>query len=436
MSVLDWKWSAMKWDFKIPSLTSTRRKRMSPTKARRTIAKTLVRSKFFLSHICLDSGDCLSFGKRSVEMNKLFEFNTFKYISNITPVSSGRNGGAIALKYRLKQDHRNYSAYAILKSAFHEMSDNLMYEYMVGVHFINLVSLRFPTFLSTYGIYTRPHPITKKEHLKELVLQRDNYKVACTQGEMLSILIQHIRGTTLTKCLEDARFVLVDLTNILFILYHTLSSLAKQFTHYDLHTDNVMIIELSGPIEYVYTDEHGHVLTFRSVYLPKIIDYGRSFFDNGTFSSKDIYDHICNTPECTRDTDKCGETLGLAHLNDASYYHTFTKSIVKNESHDLRLLRNLHPIIEKFDTMSEGLDMTGLFHVLRHVQYGKGIDSVADEPYGTIENLTHQPPHIYTVHDAKERLQSLVIPNQTIYPDIIGRLLISKDRMVFEPIKS
>jgi len=435
-----------RWRFEMSSRrsSSTRRSPMSESKAHRMFSHRIRKSKLFLSHVCLDSGDCLAFGDRSVEMNKLFEFNTFKHATNITPISSGANGDTFALKYHLKEDHRNYTAYAILKSSKNESADNLMYEYMAGIHYVNDKCLKFPCFVTTYGIYTSPHPITKRDHLKDLVLHRDSYKIACSQSGELSILIQHLRGDTLRDFMEEPNFVMHDLTNMLYMVYQALSSLSSTFTHYDLHSKNVMIHELEGPIEYVYEDEkdeNGNVLIFRSLFIPKIIDYGRCFFDNGSFSSRDIYENICKTPECTRGTETCGEAVGFDHLGGPLFQDLLITATKKNESHDLRLLNSVHQLNTRLSSlpMDDRRGITALLRLASDVLYGDGIPKVKYRSYGTRENLTGNPPfpRILNIHDAKNRLQSLVVSNQMLYTNIIGRLIISKNKpMVYERIKS
>ena len=67
-------------------------------------------------------------------------------------------------------------------------------------------------------------------------------------------------------------------------------------------------------IQYHYHYKDNTILTFNSPYIPKIIDYGRSYFDNGNVSSKSIYDKICNTAEC----DTCGSDYGFGWLDPES----------------------------------------------------------------------------------------------------------------------
>jgi hypothetical protein len=114
------------------------------------------------------------------------------------------------------------------------------------------------------------------------------------------------------------------------------------FTHYDLHTQNAGVIELEKDycIQYIYNfvDNSGkpHIIKFKSKYIVKILDYGRSYFigtmpDKTIISSSDILPHIHYTPECTP-PNKHG------FYDDPKY---FVNPSVPNHSHDLRLLHSI-----------------------------------------------------------------------------------------------
>jgi hypothetical protein len=110
----------------------------------------------------------------------------------------------------------------------------------------------------------------------------------------------------------------------------------KKFTHYDLHTDNVILYEpVPGKyIQYHYQTETG-VISFRSPYIAKIIDYGRSYINDGE-TSKDIYDKVCKLKKCDPN---CGVDKGFSMFklsNEEHLYHIVSQK--KNESHDLRFL--------------------------------------------------------------------------------------------------
>ena len=83
-------------------------------------------------------------------------------------------------------------------------------------------------------------------------------------------------------------------------------------------------------------------MEFKSYYVAKIIDYGRSYIVNGV----DLKKELCKTPLCKPD---CGTKYGFGWLNDnLTPDNFFISSIKKNESHDLRLINSIFPQIVKY----------------------------------------------------------------------------------------
>jgi hypothetical protein len=124
--------------------------------------------------------------------------------------------------------------------------------------------------------------------------------------------------------------------------------MASEFTHYDLHTNNVL---LYTPVKGKYIHYHYHfsdniVVEFYSTYIAKIIDYGRCYFKDGAKSStKFVDDELCINPDCEPD---CGYDYGFSwfdkDLNEDNY---FLSAYHNNQSHDLRLMRITDDFLEK-----------------------------------------------------------------------------------------
>jgi len=401
-------------------LTETFKKNMKTAtsqKALSTIKTAMRNSEWYLSIVCSRSGTCLAFGNRVLEINKLFQYNRFQHVVFMTPLSSGGNGDTVGIKYELPK--KRYSSVAVLKSSKDLYSDNLMYEYMAGIHFVNHMVPKYPVFLFTYGIYTRTRDIIDISQLKtDLTLQGTNFDVACQHSDKLSLLLQHVEGKTLQEMLYNPEFILNDLSKMLFMIYQTLSSLAKQFTHYDLHPSNVMIMELDSPIEYVYHDEK---ISFTSKYLPKIIDYGRCYF-HGDRNSKDVYLEICSTPSCHVDGLDCGKSRGFGWLKP-TISRFAVNSAVKNESHDLFLLYRINKLFE----------MHHLYPYVPTLVYGQGLPPEQSH-YGTVENLRSPIGQVTNVHSAKDLMKRYLRMNNTSQL-VTGRLHIFKDKpMDFENV--
>jgi hypothetical protein len=405
-----------------PKCNITRRikKKDKEIYAKKHIGDFLKRTGKILQLVCARSGECLSFGKKVDEITALFKgFAGFEYaISPIRPLGKPSSNGFVK---EIEYERNGYKAYAALKSSLDKSSDNLLYEYLVGVKFINRVIKRFPCFLQTYGFYfykTDNDRITikhmaplDKNVLQKLDLQNSiNYNKACNDSILAGVLIQHIRSA---KSMRDmiksySKFCKTDAIYMLFIIYQALASLKRQFTHYDLHDENVLIIQPDPSKYYIY---HYHLsdgtsIEFKSTYIPKIIDYGRCFFDNGNTNSKKIYQKVCNTCKM------CGEDSGFQWFELPPSYGISSQK--KNESHDLRLLHMIKIQLNKDKTSSipqpNTLPFIELETMLNKVIYGVGISTRSDKLYGTNENLTIHPNRskITNVTNAYEYLKYVI----------------------------
>ena len=442
--------------------------------------------KLNLKHfICSDSGTCMAFGIEKKEINKLFNnFIDFVYanprIKRIGAISA--NGFITQIEYDTNIHNkklRSYKSYAILKSSMSRTADNLYYEYLVGQYFINKQSEIFPCFLETYGFYTYNsednwNTIKKIKGDENIQLNKlltlhngeSSLDKACKTPKMMSILIENVKDArSLASYLkEDPMFFLRDLLGILFQIYMPLSQLSKTFTHYDLHTENVLLYEPFGKnsnkyITFNYYNSKNELTTFKSKYLVKIIDYGRSYFNNGvSVNSKTIYTKLCKTNECNSkitydepdydeddeyddeyeveggggeedededeyDYARCGDDSGFSWLslepnNEDSHY---INSIRHNMSHDLRILKmindgkflklhnsNTISIVEKYVktpiefqiNQIESQFLRELFSVLSKTVY--------ETDYGTKEVVKSSKKKIQNVNDAYYQFTKLI----------------------------
>jgi hypothetical protein len=307
------------------------------------------RQKKFLNYICSDSHVCIAFGTATNNINNFFdEFNNFSLLSE-SPVSIGSKSANGFLKM-LTFEKDKYIANTVLKSNQTNTADNLVYEGLVGL-FLNKKGEIFPCFLETYGIYKfinhklynyfKNNKLVDKKLITNDVINKININIANFKSEACdnllynAIMIQHLKeAITLSDLLKlkksDSEFIDYELPYILFQIYIPLSKLAKKFTHYDLHAYNVL---LYTPNEYKYVYYHYHfddglVVSFKSKYIVKIIDYGRSFFKKNNHelgNSYNIYEHF---------KQKCS---GMNYGFFVSSRHNLLP-YQKNESYDLRLI--------------------------------------------------------------------------------------------------
>ena len=323
----------------------------------------------FLSSLCSDSGQCIGMGLEVDKIKKFFnnfnfDFVEFDKIKRIGSVSA--NGFINEIPYK----RNKYTAYAILKSSIKKSSDNLFYEGFVG-NFINKLNTHFPCFLETYSVfkYTKNNyniyndlknnrPITAASmsnltHIADVnsynvFLNDTNVNISCKESQFHSILIQHIKDSkTLDQYMNQLtvkEFFTLDLVSYLYQIYSCLGMLSDVLTHYDLHTGNVMIYNISKNNKYikmVYHYRNDETVEFFTNSLVKIIDYGRCYFNdvNENVSSKDIWKIITDkkkTPECNPPRGKpYGYHTLKEEIPEGSYHYISSQK--RNKSHDLRL---------------------------------------------------------------------------------------------------
>ena len=324
-----------------------------------------------MNSICSDSGQCITFG---LEINKIKTFfNNFNFdyidvdkIKRVGAVSA--NGFVTEIPYT----REGYTSYAILKSSRKADADNLYYEAFVGF-FINKKNLQYSCFLETYGIgrtsitvynnLLNNMKITRNQMEKGLVLTKlNNYKnylyskivnLSCKYSTRFAVLVQHIKNAKsigdhmdLYKTSRD--FMTLHLVNYLFQIYCPLANLSNEFTHYDLHADNVLIYNPSNTEDkyvtmvYHYDKNDTDVVSFHTFGIAKIIDYGRCYFNDTSVSppvsSMDMYNVVSDankTPDCAPN----GESYGYTWLDKEKVpgENLYISSQVRNKSHDLRL---------------------------------------------------------------------------------------------------
>jgi len=401
------------------------------------------RRAFFLKSVCSDAGVCIAFGKETGKIKKHFDnFENFAMLSKpATRVGKVSQNGFVK---EFTYENEGYVANAILKSSAHTDSDNLLYEGVVGL-FLNKQSKRFPCFLETYNMYkytsdiyyyyTKTYadttPKTLTDGLEKITPRSSKIiEFACAKDILLCVLIQHIKQAKTLHEMISPVFTYSDLLYVLYQVYMPLSIMSDIYTHYDLHDENVLLYEpvVDSHIEYFY-HVGGETISFKSKYIAKIIDYGRSYFNepgNTTWygSSQNVYDTVCRVCK-----PHCGANNGFGWLwfDESKLHESFQiSSRLVNQSHDLRLLTMLQ---------SKPIAMGELKALIDKVVFGVGLVGT-DAQYGTKKNTaTGLPSHIHNVMDAANALKELIktpaisIKNEDTYIDStkLGELHIYDD---------
>lgn len=363
------------------------------------------RRAYFLKGVCSNSGVCLAFGKENAKIKQHFDFASFNHMTSSNRIGAQSNNGFVKL---IEYQHEGYLAHAVLKSAMEPTSDNLYYEYLVG-QFINKQMMNYPCFLETYEAF-KYNTDVRWDHIRQTarvskgilkasltkfdqLLPRsidveDSLSKSCMYSQYIAILIQSLKDSdTLHNMMQIPAFKQQEMVYVLFQIYMPLMCLENVFTHYDLHGSNVLIYE---PIQHQFIQYHYHmpdgsVVSFKSQYIAKIIDYGRCFYNDvsnpdidGT--SETVHSSLCRQQECRP---ACGTNKGYMFTqplsaNPSDDFHI--SSVVRNRSHDLILLNHLKRHITPIDAV---IALT-----------------VYDERYGTPERPNDYPNSIQTVTDA------------------------------------
>jgi hypothetical protein len=318
--------------------------------------------------------------------------------------------------------------------------DNVAFEYLVGKFGINHWVEYFPCFTYTFALYYHNDEKTH-DQIKTLdVRSSDLTGMVHTNGPLEStcsyygtecLLTQYIRGNLLASYYKDDEFVKTELLKVLFVLYQALNALNNKFTHYDFHPSNVILYELpkNEVFEYKYSDDEGVYCTFKSRYLPKIIDYGRSCCYPVT---KQLRQELCAIKKCRlpqydtsthpdgqyknhRDESTCHLGRGLQWLagpfsKNQERKDFYIDSSRVNRSHDLRLLATMYISHKRNNAIMRNSAIRKFFEKVKFpltVQKGPN-NSDNDAAFAVEEDTGVEPNTILNVMDAYHELLDLV----------------------------
>ena len=343
------------------------------------------------------------------EINNVFNNLDIKYVKKSTRTIVSDMGIIKVLEYArtirspINDDIFEYTTHGIAKYSPGKNSDNLFYEYLVGIYCINNLTKKFPIFILTHGIYTLSNILRKRFVKKEQIYGQDlytgfipfnitDYSLACISQYKLCITLQYCHGLINLSHIQKIPYYDIELCMALFQIYYTLSQCKHIFTHYDLHDDNcgIMILPNNACMIYEYhlTDEYGHskIIRFCSRFIVKIFDYGRSYFlgnlpNGSSISSKMVYKTVS-------DTQSCRPPNAHGFIKDPEIY---INQSIPNASHDLRLIHLLKDICLKIPALAQ-----------------LATDLVYKDYYGTPSIKSSQSKCIKTVDDACIRLGNII----------------------------
>jgi hypothetical protein len=271
-------------------------------------------SEIYVTKACPLSGECTLFGREDSVFSKWAKDIQKSNITGIRRIGKPSvNGFITELKLTNPINNGvqvlNYDTYVVLKSNLDKESDNLYYEWLVGLY-LNSFMDRFPIFCKTYDLYEYRKPEDKlliqenpEENglsvIKQLITM--DHVTGMTESlknpERLCLVVQHVHKSVAFIDLLEEWNLLNDETEqekmllkreIICILYQLffVLPLIPGFSHNDLHAGNVILTPSAENKHYrfYYNDRY-----FDCKYAAKLIDYGRCLF-NGTSDFKQRLD--------------------------------------------------------------------------------------------------------------------------------------------------
>jgi serine/threonine protein kinase len=301
-------------------------------------------------------------------------------------LSSGGNGAVYKATF-------SDGATGILKIPKGVSKDNLMYEYLAGSK-LNQLRHIFPQFIETKHIFYYEQSLGNPPDLHRLRnLSPHTPSEGCRTAGHQALLIKEVNGPSLKSKLRDEHFLVNDLAAVLFQIYYTLDALKHDFTHFDLHSENVLLDNPVGkPMLFRYI-AFNPPIEFISNFMPKIIDYGRAFVKGIDLSG--LSSPSCNTTECAPEGRHCGFTY---------YHHEFQDVTKPNVSQDLRLLVNLPGKWAEFS---------------KHVRFGYNVPPHKVRFTTQEQKVGEWPKRIVNVTDALSALKHLVSLTKKPYGAIV-----------------
>jgi hypothetical protein len=364
---------------------------------------------------CKNPDNCIALGYYGDDIKRYFDnFENLDLINNNSLKRIGIasvNGFVIEVPFK-KHD---YTAYTALKCSADKDADNLLYEYYVGKYFINKYAKIYPCFVETYDLYefksktfyelikktARSNDFSKinfKEYIQKVNIEEDEslediFDYSCLKNKLLCVLIQHFDKfySFHNAYNNNSMKINYDLYNIMYQVYFCLAMLGDNYTHYDLHANNVFLYKPFDGNKCILMKYHHNkkVFEFKSEFIVKIIDYGRNYFNNEKTNTKEIIEKICTQKHCKPN---CGEDIGYrfiqGNIMDSNSNFHWINPLVSNVSHDLRFANYIQ---------TEILESTEI-PLIEKVYY--------EEEFGTPENTNGDETNIKNIFNLLDALES------------------------------
>jgi serine/threonine protein kinase len=155
-------------------------------------------------------------------------------------------------------------------------TEELTHEALVGLAALNNLRSKIPNFVHTYGVFSCTAPLfeisPKSKKIEEITAWCSSEK-----SPVYYLVLEYIDGAVsfsdIAASLTGDEYlqIYLQVINALNVAYHE-----YDFTHYDLHSGNVLIKKLSSPMAIPLYMKDGSVKYIITSYLARIIDFGMS----------------------------------------------------------------------------------------------------------------------------------------------------------------
>jgi hypothetical protein len=163
-------------------------------------------------------------------------------------------------------------SFAVIKYATKDESlesELLIHDLTVGM-IMNNLRKQVPNFMYTYGGLYCTSPEKNNNFDSTSLCKNNNITTLC--------IAEYIKGISLFKLLDDSLFTMEGLENILIQVIFSLCIAREKynFSHNDLHLNNILIKTINQPIKMNYNIRGKNISITVKKYIPMIIDYGLS----------------------------------------------------------------------------------------------------------------------------------------------------------------
>ena len=153
--------------------------------------------------------------------------------------------------------------------------DDIIHEGFIGLFVVNKIREVLPTFSWTYGFTSCNLPIFTQKTGKDIIVTACNQKVKQMNGDYIGLITEYVKGDTLTKFVKSPNINDKYLISSLLTICYSLKYASEMFfyTHWDLHTDNILMRELDTKNNYIYLPKEKKYLWVGDK-IATIIDFG------------------------------------------------------------------------------------------------------------------------------------------------------------------